>query len=348
MQKTDDFKTNFINQSISHKKLSSFDSTHSINADTGTTGNFIALPDAAALLDITPVANGISVSLPNGQVIRSTHTATLNLPSLPLSARAAHIFPSLTGSLLSIGMLTDAGLTAIYTADAVRIQDAVGVTVLAGKRSPSTRLWMIDLPSAPIEVSQDEDLPEHAATVIHHENDSQLVQFYHATLGSPAISTFVDATARGYLDCFPNLTVRKIRRNKPHTVATSLGHLDQTRKNYKSTKPTVVSPPRTTVPPAAPIDSDDLDTFPLREEPISPITIIYTKVERTHKSSIDSTGRFPVKSRSGNEYNLIMYNHDANYIHVEPMKRGTGRLVNAYRRGNTFFKAKGFSPSSNA
>ena len=71
----------------------------------------------------------------------------------------------------------------------------------------------------------------YAAAVIHHENDSQLINFYHATLGLPAISTFVEATARGYLDCIPHLTVRKIRRNKPHTVATSLGHLDQTRKN---------------------------------------------------------------------------------------------------------------------
>ena len=59
---------------------------------------------------------------------------------------------------------------------------------------------------------------------------------------------------------------------------------------------------------------------------------------------MDSTGHFPVKSRAGNEYNLIIYSHDANYIHVEPMKRGTGRLVDAYRRGHAFFKSKGFHP----
>ena len=129
-----DFRSNFINQCLSEQP-SSFVSTHSINADTGTTGNFISLPDAAVLLDVKPVVNGISVALPNGQIIISTHTATLNLPTLPLSARAAHIFPSLQGSLLSIGMLTDAGLTAIYTSDAVTIQDAMGITVLFGYRS---------------------------------------------------------------------------------------------------------------------------------------------------------------------------------------------------------------------
>ena len=140
-KRNDDFKTNFINQIASENNLSSsFVSTHSINADTGTTGNFISFSDAAVLLDIKPVNKGISVSLPNGQVIKSTHTATLNLPSLPMVAHAAHAFPELTGSLLSIGMLTDAGLTAIYTADSVTIQDSAGVKVLSGNRSPSTQL----------------------------------------------------------------------------------------------------------------------------------------------------------------------------------------------------------------
>jgi hypothetical protein len=155
----------------------------------------------------------------------------------------------------------------------------------------------------------------------------------------PAISTFIEATARGYLDCLPHLTVRKIRRNKPHTVATSLGHLDQTRKNYKSTKSTFAA-----VPPLRPTPhiDDELDTLP-PHEPVS-TNFIYKKEERTHQNFMDSTGRFPVKSRVGNEYNLIMYNHKANYIHVEPMKRRTGRLVDAYRRGHAFFKSKGFHP----
>ena len=182
------------------------------------------------LLNIRPAINGISVALPNGDIITSTHTATLNLPSLPLSARAAHVFPGLTGSLLSIGLLTDAGLTAVYTADAVTILDTNGSPVLTGQRSATTRLWMIDLPTQQT-ICPSSELPLYASAVIHHENDSQLVQFYHATLGSPAISTFIEAASRGYLDCFPQLSVQKNRRNKPHTIATSFGHLDQTRKN---------------------------------------------------------------------------------------------------------------------
>ena len=129
----------------------------------------------------------------------------------------------------------------------------------------------------------------HASAVIHHENDSQLVQFYHATLGSPAISTFIEASARGYLDCLPQLTVQKIRRNKPHTIATSFGHLDQTRKNYKSTKPAVVPP---SVPTAPATSLAEADNFP----PIEPMQThnILTRLERTHKHFMDSTGWFPI------------------------------------------------------
>ena len=105
-----------------------------------------------------------------------------------MAARAAHIFPALTGSLLSIGMLTDAGLTAMYTAESVTIQDSEGVTVLSGARSPSTRIWMIDfLPT----LFRFHKQPHHSFTLPLHENYSQLINFYHATLGSPAISTLL-------------------------------------------------------------------------------------------------------------------------------------------------------------
>ena len=178
----------------------------------------------------------------------------------------------------------------------------------------------------------------YAAAMIHHENDSQLVHFYHAALGSPAISTFTEAASRGYLDCFPGLTVQKIRRNKPHTIATSLGHLDQTRKNYKSTKQSV-RPPSVRTTPSPTMSPLQQDTFPPIDS--SPTHVIYTRIERTHRNFMDSSGRFPVKSRSGNEYVLAMYNYDGNYIHIETMKRGKGRLLDAYKRGHSFFKAHG-------
>ncbi len=90
------------------------------------------------------------------------------------------------------------------------------------------------------------------------------MQFYHATLGSPAISTFTEAASRGYFDCFPQLTVQKIRRNKHHTIATSFGHLDQTHKNYKSTKPRPKITSPITSPPLLDQITTQSDVFPLQ------------------------------------------------------------------------------------
>ena len=81
------------------------------------------------------------------------------------------------------------------------------------------------------------------------------------------------------------------------------------------------------------------DTFPPIDS--SPTHVISTRIERTHRNFMDSSGRFPVKLRSGNEYVLAMYNYDGNYIHIETMKRGKGRLLDAYKRGHSFFKAHG-------
>ena len=148
---------------------------------------------------------------------------------------------------------------------------------------------MIDLPGPslvppPDTDTSDDEVVHYTAAVIRHENDSQLVNFYHTTLGSSAISTFIGAASRGYLTYFPQLTVQKIRRNKPHTVATSMGHLDQTRKNYKSTKPVVPSNSPVVVetssadPSATPLPPAEVDdAFPVPTT--APTHTVYTRIQ---------------------------------------------------------------------
>eukprot|EP01034_Spumella_vulgaris_P043049 gene43049-53425_t len=65
------------------------------NADTGTTGHYMCLSDANMLVNVQPTDSGILVKMPDGSEIRSTHTASLDLPMLPTGAREAHIFPTL-------------------------------------------------------------------------------------------------------------------------------------------------------------------------------------------------------------------------------------------------------------
>ena len=110
------------------------------NADTGSTGNFIALSDAHAILDVQPTSHPVRAMLPDGSIAVSTHSGQLNLPSLPAEARRVDIFPNWVGSLLSIGLLCDNGLLASYTDTTVTISSKSGDTILMCHRCPITKV----------------------------------------------------------------------------------------------------------------------------------------------------------------------------------------------------------------
>lgn len=207
-------------------------STPLINADTGATGNFMSIDDMSYLVDVRRAEQPIAVQLPNGAHIWSTHTALLDIPSLPLPARTAHIFPDLTSSsLLSIGLLCDHGCTTTYTNTQVTIQDNTGKRILTGARSPITKLWMVPIVAPDVTTST---LLHRANTVIHSQTQAEFVRWHHAALGSPAIPTLLIALRKGFI-VIPGLTAKTVRRNLPHTIATSKGHLDQTRQGLRST-----------------------------------------------------------------------------------------------------------------
>jgi hypothetical protein len=57
--------------------------------ESGATGNFLAFD--APCVHKEKAVHPLSVTLPDGTIIESTHTATLALPGLPHSAKKAHI-----------------------------------------------------------------------------------------------------------------------------------------------------------------------------------------------------------------------------------------------------------------
>ena len=81
-------------------------------ADTGTTGHYLTLdlPCSNKQKDV----HLLPIQMPNGEVIKSTQTALLAHPDLPLQARQAHLFPGLTKALLSIGTLYEHGCESIF------------------------------------------------------------------------------------------------------------------------------------------------------------------------------------------------------------------------------------------
>ena len=189
----------------------------------------------------------IDVVLPDGSEIQSTHTALLNIPSLPTKAREAHLFPSLTsGSLISMGLFCDQGCKVTFTADEVVVKRG-GQTIVTGPRCPTTRLWNLDIPTttpaannavkrtacewyaqgrcmfgAKCRHSHD-TANAFGATVFPHTANAanpsttiaDRIAFQHAAMGSPAISTWCDAIDAGWLTTFPEITAALVRKHPP-------------------------------------------------------------------------------------------------------------------------------------
>jgi hypothetical protein len=271
----------------------------------------------------------------------STHQVDLNLPNLPPSACTAHLFPSLGDtSLISMGQLCDAGCTATFTSSTVHVHlhDAL---LFSGTRSPTTNfLWRVDLPlpSTPQALSLMQGTP------------AQLVAFTHAALFSPAPSTLLHALQRNFLPTLPGISPKLLSKYPPNSLATAKGHLDQTRKNVRSTQPKPTSPssPNLAATASLPPTLDDAltDSFPPAAPPGLPTDHCFAAVmEPTGQIFTDQTGRFILPSSQGYNQLLILYCYDANYIHAEPMKSKTAAaILKAYQSAYTTLTAAGLKP----
>ena len=70
------------------------------------------------MIDVLPTSNPISINLPDGSVIKSTHTCRINIPWLLERATRAYIVPGLAHtSLISIAVLCDVGCKVIHNDD---------------------------------------------------------------------------------------------------------------------------------------------------------------------------------------------------------------------------------------
>ena len=112
--------------------------SHAI-ADTGATDHFMT--SSYPLRNKCPTATAISVAMPNGKTIHSTHSGKLPLPA-PIDM-TAHVLPDLSHSLISIGKLCDAGCTATFDAKKVVITHGMD-PVLTGPRS-TNGLWSLPM-----------------------------------------------------------------------------------------------------------------------------------------------------------------------------------------------------------
>ena len=270
-------------------------------SDTGSSLNYISIHDT-----ILPAENPIAVQLADGSIAHSTHTATLNLPGLPRSARLSHIFPTFPGSLISTGVLCDAGCIVTYDQHKVEVANTHGVTIITGDRDHTTGLWFYNItppsPSLPVAA------PAAFLPTLLLDTTMHLAKWYHATYCSPSISTFIAATQDPHpILSLPNLSPSTVRKLSP-TIATFKGHLDQKRQHLDSQHPS---------------DHDHFSTHPrdssVSPEPIADFIMRTIDIFDDDILHIDLSGRYPTPSMRGYQYVLIIIDTNGSYIKAIPM-----------------------------
>jgi hypothetical protein len=190
--------------------------------DSGCTAHFILAN--AKCSNTIPTATPLAVRLPNGDIIASTHTATLNMPSLPHAARQAHILPGLAQhSLLSVGQMCDSGCSVTFTATEVTVTNGES-KILTGLRDKKNSLWRVPLePNLPLEIGR-----EHSAHNVYEQKSIQAtITYLNACSFSPVTDTWLKAIQNGHFATCPSVTVENVRKYLSKSDATSKGHMNQ-------------------------------------------------------------------------------------------------------------------------
>ncbi len=122
--------------------------THAV-ADTGATSVFVMT--GTPMSNICPTTHPLTIDLPDGKVVKSTHVCDMVIPGLPTEL-VGHIVSDLQiASLLGIRILCKARCIVVFL-DMVCYVKYKGKIILTGIKDPSTDLWT--LPITPAAITQ--------------------------------------------------------------------------------------------------------------------------------------------------------------------------------------------------
>jgi hypothetical protein len=118
-------------------------------ADTGASGHYFALRHANILRNVRVTSHPVTVTLPNGHRISSTHVGELRITGLGPSARTVPLFRNTDLAhypLLSISQICDSGnLKVIYNANSVCVRTIDTQCIqMVGSRHHTNDLYLID------------------------------------------------------------------------------------------------------------------------------------------------------------------------------------------------------------
>jgi hypothetical protein len=232
-------------------------------ADTGTTLIFIM--EGADMANKCLATAPLTINLPDGKKIQSTHVCDVNILGLP-TALVGHIVPLLTiASLIGVRSLCKAGCTVTFDNEKCEVFYK-GKVILTGLKDPSTDLWTLPIPSGRMWTTPSSatktvpNLPRPGPCIgctphptketsdIHSginimsfthsiQTQANAVKFAHQSLCNPKIFTLLKATRRGFLKGCPNFTKKLIVKYLNPNPATAKGHMKHPCHGIKSTCP---------------------------------------------------------------------------------------------------------------
>jgi len=295
--------------------------------DSGADGHYMSEKDRKRLQLPILKQSTKRVGVANGDVVQGKYKTTLPLPQLSTTATTADSFNTWPSSLVSVGKIADDNTVSIFDKDGVSVfkeEDVLikcnGDPLFVGKRDERGRYripliqkrgqWQPRHPSKKAKKAL-----EQANSVYDLPSTEQAIKWMHAVCGYPVKSTWLKAIKAGNFIGWPMLTEKNVNKYYPETVETPKGHLNQSRKNVRSTK-------------AKPLE-EYTNKHQLEGKKEKDVYIKVYDAKETIYS--DQTGAFPTRSRSGNKYIMVMVHIDSNAILVEPIKsRKDAEMIRAY------------------
>jgi hypothetical protein len=180
--------------------------------DSGCTSIFLSATAPCSNKQVAHIP--LSVNMPNGTTIQSSHTCDLLLADLPTQSWKAHILPGLVhNSLISVGQLCDNGCSVTFTQEQVTVSKN-GKFVMYGSRDPRSRLWIVDLKHR-LETNQVQCSHTH-----DNSNQKDLIYYLHAACFSPVKSTWITAIKNGHFTSWPGLTEHAVETHLSKSTST--------------------------------------------------------------------------------------------------------------------------------
>ena len=221
--------------------------------------------------------------LPDRSSIVSKSAGTLNVHGIPVHV---NIFDNLDlhHSLISMNDFTKAGATVKLTDTDISIEDSIGDVILTHPKATTDNLQQTPVIN----------------NIVSNQIVAEEVAYHHAALGSPPVTSLIKAMNKGFLGNFP-LRKEDLIRNKPNSVATAFGHLNQQRQNQRSTRPKLKQIVHQSEDTEYDDNNNDTTDAYANDEQISH-AFIHVADEIIHS---DATGRFPYQSKRGNNVIIV-------------------------------------------